>query len=264
MKLTIYQADAFTNKLFGGNPAAVIPLQQWLPDELMQQIAFENNLSETVYFVPSENEKADYDIRWFTPDVEVNLCGHATLASAFILFTQLGFTKEKLVFSSKSGLLTISQEGDRLMMDFPSWKPKPASIYPERLSDALGGAAIETVHQYRDWLVILKDEEAVQNCRPDFSIMQNISEKIIITAKGNEADFVSRFFAPTAGINEDPVTGSAHSQLIPYWSEILHKNELSARQLSRRGGILYCKQINEERVMIGGQCVFYMKGEIYL
>ncbi len=264
MTLPIYQADAFTDKLFGGNPAAVMPLQQWLPDELMQQIALENNLSETVYFVPSANGQADYDIRWFTPGIEVNLCGHATLASAFILFTQLGFGKEKIVFHSKSGLLTITQQADRYLMDFPSWKPKPATVYPSMLSDALGGAAIESVHQYRDWLVVLKDEAAVQACRPDFSIMQHITEKIIITAAGGEADFVSRFFAPTAGINEDPVTGSAHSQLIPYWSEVLGKNELNAKQLSSRGGMLYCKQVDEERVVIGGQCVFYMKGEVYL
>jgi PhzF family phenazine biosynthesis protein len=264
MTLTIYQADAFTNKLFGGNPAAVIPLQQWLSDDLMQHIAMENNLSETVYFVPSVNEEADYDIRWFTPGVEVNLCGHATLASAFILFTQLGFTREKIKFNCKSGLLTVSQEGGKLLMDFPSWKPKPATIYPERLSDALGGAAIESVHQYRDWLVVLKDEAAVKNCLPDFTIMQSIPEKIIITTRGNEVDFVSRFFAPTAGINEDPVTGSAHSQLIPYWSEVLRKNEMNARQLSNRGGTLYCKQLNDDRVIIGGQCVYFMKGEIYL
>lgn len=264
MTLPIYQADAFTNQLFGGNPAAVIPLQQWLSDELMQQIALENNLSETVYFVPSAQGEADYDIRWFTPEVEVNLCGHATLASAFILFNQLGFSKEKLVFHSKSGLLTVSREGAKLMMDFPLWKPKPSPIYPERLSDALGGVTIGSVHQYRDWLVVLQDEATVQNCRPDFSIMQNIGEKVIITAKGDKVDFVSRFFAPTAGINEDPVTGSAHSQLIPYWSEILGKNEMNALQLSNRGGKLYCKQLNEERVIIGGECIFYMKGEIYL
>lgn len=264
LTLPIYQADAFTNKLFGGNPAAVIPLQQWLPDKLMQQIALENNLSETVFFVPTNNTEADFDIRWFTPDVEINLCGHATLASAYILYTQLDFSKEKIVFHSKSGLLSISRQDGRLVMDFPSWKPKPATLIPERLSDALGGATIESVHQYRDWLVVLQNEEAVQNCQPDFSIMKSIPEKIIITAKGNSVDFVSRFFAPTAGINEDPVTGSAHSQLIPYWNEVLGKEEMNAKQLSQRGGTLYCKQMSEDRVSIGGECVFYMKGEIYV
>jgi PhzF family phenazine biosynthesis protein len=264
MTLPIYQVDAFTDTLFGGNPAAVIPLQSWLPDVVMQQIALENNLSETVFFVPAANEEWDYDIRWFTPEIEINLCGHATLASAFILFTQLGFAREKLVFHSKSGLLTIRQMNGLLLMDFPSWKPQPATLHPERLSDALGGALIESVHQYRDWLVVLPDETAVQNCRPDFSIMKTIPEKIIITARGVEADFVSRFFAPTAGVDEDPVTGSAHSQLIPYWSEVLGKTELTARQLSRRGGKLWCRQLSNERVEIGGQSVFYMKGEIYL
>lgn len=264
MTLPIYQVDAFTDKLFGGNPAAVVPLQDWLPDALMQQIALENNLSETVFFVPSANEEQDYDIRWFTPEVEINLCGHATLASAFILFTQLGFAKEKLVFHSYSGLLTVHQQDYLLLMDFPSWKPEPTCIYPDELSNALGGATIESVHQYRDWLVVLKDEAAVQNCRPDFSIMQSIPGKVIITSKGTSVDFVSRFFAPTVGINEDPVTGSAHSQLIPYWSEVLGKTELTARQLSRRGGSLLCRQVNDERVEIGGKCVFYLKGEIYI
>ncbi len=264
MTLPIYQVDAFADKLFGGNPAAVVPLQEWLSDTLMQQIALENNLSETVFFVPSANEGHDYDIRWFTPEVEINLCGHATLASAFVLFTQLGFTKEKLHFHSKSGLLSVHRQGDLFLMDFPSWKPEPVQSYPATLSEALGSATIESIHQYRDWLVVLPDEAAVQTCQPNFSIMQNIPEKIIITAKGNEVDFVSRFFAPTAGVNEDPVTGSAHSQLIPYWSAVLGKRELSARQLSRRGGSLQCRQISNERVEIGGQCVFYLKGEIFI
>jgi PhzF family phenazine biosynthesis protein len=230
----------------------------------MQQIAFENNLSETVFFVPSVNEESDFDIRWFTPASEINLCGHATLASAFILYTQLGFAKSKLAFSSKSGLLTITREGESFLMDFPSWKPKPVSNYPDALSAVLGGVAIESVHQYRDWLVVLPNEAAVQNCRPDFNAMLQIPEKIIITANGNEVDFVSRFFAPAIGVNEDPVTGSAHSQLIPYWSEVLGKKEMTAQQLSRRGGKLQVAQLSEDRVQIGGRCVFYLKGEIYV
>lgn len=264
MMLPIYQVDAFADKLFAGNPAAVVPLQTWLPDNGMQQIALENNLSETVFFVPSEKADRDFDIRWFTPEVEINLCGHATLASAFILFTQLGFAKEKLVFHSKSGLLAVRKEGDCFVMDFPSWKPEPVASYPDNLSGILGDVEIESVHQYRDWLVVLKDEEAVKNCHPDFNKMLLLPEKIIITAKGREVDFVSRFFAPSAGVNEDPVTGSAHSQLIPYWSNVLRKTELKALQLSKRGGSLLCRQVNEERVEIGGSCVFYMKGEIYI
>jgi PhzF family phenazine biosynthesis protein len=264
MTLPLYQIDAFADKLFSGNPAAVVPLQEWLPDTLMQQIALENNLSETVFFVPSANKDWDYDIRWFTPEVEISLCGHATLASAFVLFTQLGFSKEKLVFHSKSGLLSIHRKGDLFLMGFPSWKPEAVWSYPEVLSEALGGITIESVHQYRDWLVVLPDDDAVQACQPNFAIMQNIPEKVIITAKGAEVDFVSRFFAPTAGINEDPVTGSAHSQLIPYWSGVLGKTELTARQLSRRGGSLQCRQVSNERVEIGGKCVFYLKGEIFI
>ena len=264
MTLPIYQVDAFADKLFGGNPAAVVPLQAWLPNALMQQIALENNLSETVFFVPSANEDHDYDIRWFTPEEEINLCGHATLASAFVLFTQLGFAKEKLVFHSQSGLLTIQRQGDLFLMDFPSWKPVPSTNYPQILSDALGGVIIESVHKHREWLVVLPDEAAVQSCQPQFLLMQRISEMIIITAKGKSTDFVSRFFAPNSAINEDPVTGSAHSQLIPYWSEVLGKTELTARQLSQRGGSLVCRQINDYRVEIGGKCIFYMKGEIYV
>jgi PhzF family phenazine biosynthesis protein len=264
MTLPIYQVDAFADKLFSGNPAAVVPLQEWLPDALMQQIALENNLSETVFFVPSTNEEWDYDIRWFTPEVEINLCGHATLASAYVLFTQLHFAKEKLVFHSKSGLLTIHQQGDWFLMDFPSWKPKTATDFPQKLQEALGGVAIESVHRHREWIAVLKDEAAVKACQPNFLLMQSIPEMVIITAKGTEIDFVSRFFAPGSAINEDPVTGSAHSQLIPYWSEVLGKTEMIARQLSQRGGTLRCRQINEERVEIGGQCVFYLKGEIYI
>lgn len=270
MELKIFQVDAFTNQLFGGNPAAVVPLQTWLPDDLMQKLGMENNLSETVFFVPSAKEGeenytgADFDIRWFTPSIEINLCGHATLASAFVLFNKLGFAKETITFHSKSGLLKVSQKDSMLVMDFPSWKPKPLTKYPDALSAALGGSSISSVHQYRDLLVVLEDEEAVLSCTPDFGLIKRLGEKIIVTAKGNAVDFVSRFFAPTAGVDEDPVTGSAHSQLIPFWSEQLGKKEMSAKQLSQRGGDLYCKQVDEERVLIGGHCVFYLEGTFFL
>jgi len=262
MKMTLYQVDAFTNKLFGGNPAAVIPLKEWLDTELMQKIALENNLSETVFFVPSEKKSVDYDIRWFTPAVEIDLCGHATLASAYIVFNILKEKKRKIVFSSQSGLLIVKKEKDRMEMDFPSWKPERVNDYPAVLSSVLNGAEIVGVYKHRDLLVELLNEEAVKNCKPDFSAMKRHFDKMIITAPGKEVDFVSRFFAPGAGIDEDPVTGSAHSQLIPFWSEKLGKNKMLAKQLSQRGGDIYCEQLNTERVIMGGECVFYMKGVI--
>src|ERR1700739_3908381 len=252
MNLTLYQIDAFTNKLFSGNPAAVIPLEKWIDDKLMQQLGLENNLAETVFFVPSVHAEADFDIRWFTPEIEINLCGHATLASAFVLFE---------FFNSKSGLLKVKRNNDVILLDFPSWKPKPCNEYPEQLSEILGGVNIKHIYKYRDLLVELENEDAVKSCNPDFTLMKKHIDKMIITAPGKEADFVSRFFAPGAGINEDPVTGSAHSQLIPYWSEKLGKAKMFAKQLSSRGGEIFCEQLNAERVSMGGQCVFYMKGE---
>lgn len=264
MILTLYQIDAFTNKLFGGNPAAVIPLQQWLSTELMQQIAIENNLSETVFFVPSKNNEADYEIRWFTPAVEINLCGHATLASAYVLFNILNFSKTQIRFSSKSGILKVSQKDSLISMDFPSWKPERLDIYPAELQTILGNVEIVGVYQYRDILVELLNEEAVKNCNPDFFLMKRHIDKMIITAPGKDTDFVSRFFAPGAGVDEDPVTGSAHSQLIPFWSEKLNKNKLHALQLSKRGGEIWCEQLNTERVTMAGHAVFYMKAELLL
>ena len=263
MKLTLYQIDAFANKIFGGNPAAVIPLEQWLDAPLMQQIALENNLSETVFFVPAANGIADFEIRWFTPEVEINLCGHATLASAYVLYNILGYQKPAIRFSSMSGILQVSREEDLICLDFPSWKPERLDIYPSELSAIIGHAEIVGVYKYRDMLVELVNEEAVKNCDPDFSLMKKHVDKMIITAPGKKADFVSRFFAPGAGIDEDPVTGSAHSQLIPFWSEKLGKNEMHALQLSKRGGELWCEQ-RGDRVLMKGKGVFYMKGEIFL
>lgn len=263
MKLTLYQIDAFTNHLFSGNPAAVIPLDQWISDSLMQRLAMENNLSETVFFVPAARADADYEIRWFTPEVEINLCGHATLAAAFVLFHVMGYSAPAIRFHSKSGILTVTRNLDKLSMDFPAWKPKPLSSWPPELATALGKVTITGVHQYRDFLVELADEHMVQLCQPDFTLLKKLGQKVIITAKGSKADFVSRFFAPSAGVDEDPVTGSAHSQLIPYWGEKLGKKSLFARQLSKRGGELWCEYLGD-RVTIAGQCVFYMKGEIDL
>ena len=262
MNLNIYQIDAFTNKIFGGNPAAVIPLQHWLADDMMQLIALENNLSETVFFVPAKSGEADYDIRWFTPEMEINLCGHATLASAWVLYNLLNFDKPQLKFNGKSGILTITKKGDFFSMDFPSWKPERLDVYHDSLQEVLGDVEIVGVYKYRDMLVELASEDEVKNCTPDFTLMKKHFEEIIITAPGKKVDFVSRFFAPAAGINEDPVTGSAHAQLIPFWSEKLDKNKMHALQLSPRGGELFCEQTNETRVVISGQCIFYMKGQI--
>lgn len=287
MKLTIYQIDAFTDQLFGGNPAAVIPLQQWIDDELMQKIAMENNLSETVFFVPSTTKGFDYEIRWFTPELEINLCGHATLATAFTLFNILNYKKATINFSCKSGLLKVSKKDDLIVMDFPSWKPERIDDYPAELSAILGNVEIVGVYKHRDLLVELMDETAVKNCTPDFSLMKNYFDKMIITAPGSKLrsdapsdlslepsgisrsdeaseriDFVSRFFAPGVGIDEDPVTGSAHSQLIPFWSEKLGRKKLHALQLSKRMGEIWCEQLNEERVTMSGKAVFYMRGEI--
>lgn len=264
MNLTLYQIDAFTDKLFCGNPAAVIPLEKWIDEERMQKIALENNLSETVFFVPvTEPGDADFEIRWFTPTLEINLCGHATLASAFVLFDMLKFEKPVINFKSQSGVLSVTKNNGLLSMDFPSWEPEVFNDPPLKLKEALGGVDITGLYFNRDLLAILPNEETVLNCKPDFSLINNTGYKIIISAAGNEVDFVSRFFAPTAGVDEDPVTGSAHSQLIPYWSKKLDKTILTARQLSRRGGTLYCEQ-KGDRVIMSGNCVFYMKGEIEL
>lgn len=263
MKLDIYQIDAFAAKHFTGNPAAVISLAEWLDTQLMQKIALENNLSETVFIVKVEKNDCDFDIRWFTPEVEINLCGHATLAAAYVLFNILNFEKSEIRFSSLSGILKVSREKDLICLDFPSWKPERLDIYPDELSAILGGAEIVGVYKHRDLLVELMNEDAVKKCEPDFSLMKKHIDKMIITAPGKDADFVSRFFAPGAGVNEDPVTGSAHSQLIPFWAEKLVKNDLYALQLSKRGGELWCEQ-KGNRVIMKGKGVFYMKGEITL
>lgn len=262
MNYTLYQVDAFTDKIFCGNPAAVIPLERWIDDLLMQKIAMENNLSETVFFVPSVHRDVDYDIRWFTPAAEVNLCGHATLASAFVLYTVLNFKKDKLVFHSKSGKLEVERVSDWYSMDFPSWKPERVYTYPGNLRKALGVDEILGIYKQRDLMIELNGEGDVRNAKPDFSAIKKWKENVIITAPGKgDVDFVSRFFAPSIGVDEDPVTGSAHSQLIPFWSEKLNKKKLHARQLSKRGGELWCGQWGD-RVSIAGQCVFYMRGEI--
>lgn len=256
---TLYQVDAFTNRLFGGNPAAVIPLDAWINDALMQQIAAENNLAETVFFVPKDE---GYHIRWFTPELEIDLCGHATLASAFILYEYLGYSKPQLVFYSKSGELVITRVADKYQLNFPSRMPVRLSDYPGQLLPGLGISDPLGVYKSRDYVVEVATEKEVLNLNIDISLLNQIDViGIIVTAPGSDCDFVSRFFAPNCGIPEDPVTGSAHSTLIPFWSEKLGKSTLHAKQVSKRGGELWCENIGE-RVTMSGNCVFYMKGEI--
>lgn len=264
MELDIYQVDAFTENLFGGNPAAVIPLEKWLNDDLMQTIAMENNLSETVFFV---KKGKDYDIRWFTPAFEINLCGHATLAASYVLFELLNHNENEIVFHSKSGPLKVEKSGNAgkfaATMDFPSWKPERTEEYPIDLSSMLGVKEIVGVYKYRELLVELNTEEDVKKAKPDFTSLKKLKDMVIITSPGKEVDFVSRFFAPTAGIDEDPVTGSAHSQLIPFWSEKLGKRKMMAKQLSQRGGDLTCEHLGD-RVLMGGGCVLFKKGQIFI
>jgi len=257
--MELYQIDAFTDKKFSGNPAAVVPLDKWPDDSILQQIAMENNLSDTAFFIPQDT---GFHLRWFTPAVEINLCGHATLATAYVLFNILGYKNPSIRFSTLSGDLMVTVKGDLLCMDFPSWVPKPVPTLPPLLEHAIP-SMIKSVLKYRDYLVELTDEEAVRLLQPDIQKLFSLGTHVIVTAEGTTCDFVSRFFAPSAGIEEDPVTGSAHSQLTPFWSERLNKKNLFARQLSKRGGELWCEQ-NGERVQISGKCAFYLKGEIIL
>ncbi len=258
MKQKIFQVDAFTEILFGGNPAAVCPLQKWPADEMMQKIALENNLSETAFFL--EEEEGFY-IRWFTPKAEVNLCGHATLASAHVLFNHLNYTKEAIHFQSKSGLLTVKREGRLLVLNFPA-DPCTEVEVPEALRAAFNTRPEQSFKGKTDYLLLFENQEQIEQLRPDFpNILKAGVRGVIATAPGNEVDFVSRFFAPAVGVNEDPVTGSAHTTLTPFWAQRLNKNNLTARQLSARQGFLKCTYL-KNRVEIGGQAVTYLTGEI--
>ncbi len=257
MKIPIYQIDAFTSQAFGGNPAAVCPLENWIEDGLMQKIASENNLSETAFFVKSG---AGYDIRWFTPRMEINLAGHPTLASAFVLYNYLNYRGSSIVFSSKSGELVVNREGDLIKMNFPSTPPMPGNEN-EIINQGLKRRPLE-LFKTRDYLAVYENEEDILVIKPDFEVLKKLDcLGIIITAPGKEADFVSRFFAPAAGINEDPVTGSSHTTLIPYWAKRLKKDSLHAYQLSERRGELFCRDLGD-RVEIGGRAVAYLEGEI--
>jgi len=260
--MKIYQADAFTHSVFLGNPAAVVPLNNWIDTSIMQQIAAENNLSETVFF--KKNKDESFDIRWFTPETEVDLCGHATLAAAHVLFKHLGFYGEEIIFQSISGKLTVTKKDLFYWLNFPAKPPKPIPV-PKLLPESIGTIPIYT-GLHTDLLVLVNDDQIVKKMKPDISILKSLDVRgVIITAKSSETgiDFVSRFFAPSLGVPEDPVTGSAHTVLIPFWSKRLGKKFLTARQLSARGGYIECVD-KGDRVEIGGQAVTYLIGEIFI
>lgn len=260
MSLEIFQVDAFTSKPFGGNPAAVVPLEIWLDDDLMQKIALENNLSETAFFVKNDGV---YNIRWFTPTFEIDLCGHATLASAYVICEILKLETDTVKFHShKSGSLTVEKKDDLLVLDFPSRPVSPVEV-PDGLIEAIGSEPKE-VFKARDYFLVYESEQEILDIKPNFSKLLEIdAHGFIVTAKGDSADFVSRFFAPEVGVFEDPVTGSAHCNLISFWAERLGKTKLFAKQVSSRGGELFC-ELAGERVKIGGNAVLYLKGEIFI
>jgi PhzF family phenazine biosynthesis protein len=257
-KLSLYQVDAFTGQVFGGNPAAVVPLDAWLPDATLQSIATENNLSETAFFVGSAG---DYHIRWMTPAAEIDLCGHATLASAWVVLSEMEKGRTEVCFRSKSGPLRVTADGDRLALDFPSRPPAPADGSAAAVAAALG-ARPQALLASRDYLAVFESEDAVRALAPDAAKVAALDRMAVIaTAPGRDCDFVSRFFAPQVGVPEDPVTGSAHCTLVPYWSKRLGKASLFARQVSARGGELWCED-RGERVAIAGRCAAYLQGTI--
>lgn len=261
MKIPFFQVDAFSNKAFGGNPAAICVLTSWLDNDILQKIAAENNLSETAFLVPAS--PGNYELKWFTPTIEVDLCGHATLASAFILFEYYDQDKTVLQFKTASGGLSVEKSAKLLSLNFPARLPVKAKP-PEILAEALGVKPSHVLAS-RDLLAVFEDENTIQDMTPDFDKLKKIQSHfaVIVSAPGEHSDFVSRFFAPNAGINEDPVTGSAHCTLIPYWAERLNKNKLHAYQLSSRKGELFC-EYSGDRVKISGHSTLFAKGNIYI
>ena len=259
MRITLFQIDAFTSRLFAGNPAAVCPLEDWLEDGVMQAIAAENNLSETAFFV---RRGPRYDLRWFTPTVEVDLCGPASLASAFVILNYLDHSLDAAVFDTRSGELIVRRDGDLLSMDFPA-RPAAACPIPAHLIEALGRHPVATFAS-RDLMAVFETEDDVQTLKPNMDQLAQVDTfAVIVTAPGREVDFVSRFFAPRGGVAEDPVTGSAHCTLVPYWSKRLGKTSLHARQVSARGGELWCED-RGGRVTIKGRAGRFMEGQIVL
>ncbi|MBV8082092.1 MAG: PhzF family phenazine biosynthesis protein [Candidatus Eremiobacteraeota bacterium] len=260
MKIPLYQIDAFTGRVFGGNPAAVCPLDAWLPDPTMQSIGLENNVSETAFIVP---QNGDYAIRWFTPACEVDLCGHATLASGYAIFNILEPSRTSVTFSSKSGPLHVTRQDDTIILNFPA----RAGVLCDPPAELLAALNVkpEAVYKASDYMAVFKSEAEIRALRPDMAKLAAIDgiRAFICTAPGDSVDFVSRFFAPKQGINEDPVTGSAHCTLIPYWSKRLGRNPLRALQLSARGGELYCEDLGD-RVAIAGRAALYLEGAIHI
>jgi PhzF family phenazine biosynthesis protein len=260
MQLKIYQVDAFADKVFGGNPAAICPLEKWLPDDVMQKIAMENNLAETAFYIP---EGHGFHIRWFTPKAEVNLCGHATLATAFVLFELLNYQGNAVSFQSRSGELKVTKNKNMLTLNFPTDKIQKEEIN-ESMLKCFDKKPVEVYSGRDDFMFIYNSQYEIENIKPDFNSIAAFKKRgIIITAKGNDCDFVSRYFAPAFGINEDPVTGSAHTTLTPYWTKKLGKTDLTAVQLSERKGHLKCKFL-DDRVEISGEAKLYMTGEIFV
>lgn len=259
MIIRLYQVDAFTTRLFAGNPAAVCPLDAWLEDDLLQSIAAENNLSETAFFISSENT---FHLRWFTPVAEVDLCGHATLAAAHVIFEHLAYSGQTIRFATRSGILSVERQGSLLVMDFPVTPPRHCTP-PDALFAGLGRQPVEVLAA-EDYFAIFESEDIVRSIQPDFAVLSALDLRgVIITARGNQVDFVSRFFAPKLGILEDPVTGSAHCALTPYWSVNLGKQAMRARQISKRGGDILC-ELKSDRVALAGHAVTFMTAEIFL
>ena len=257
MEISLYQIDAFASELFEGNPAAVCPLDEWLPDEMMQSIAEENNLSETAFFVPKDN---GFHIRWFTPTIEVDLCGHATLASAYVLFNILGYKKNKIEFESKSGMLTVMKDNEFIIMDFPAQSPVSCDI-PKEIVEAFNIVPVECLKS-ENLIVVFEHENDIKSAKPDFEQLKKLKFRgVIITAKSTRYDFVARCFFPCLGIQEDPVTGSAYTQLAPYWASKLGSKRFYVKQLSSRGGELTCEVV-DDRVLISGKAVKYLEGKI--
>jgi PhzF family phenazine biosynthesis protein len=259
MQLKLYQVDAFANEVFKGNPAAIVPLDRWLDDRTMQNIATENNLSETAFFI---EEDGGFNIRWFTPLCEVDLCGHATLASAHVIFRHLAYGKKEIAFRSKTGMLRVFMNEGRYYLDFPSWAARPAHLN-EDLADIFGKQPLEVYH-YRDLLLVFDSEDFIRKMKPDVDQMNRLKYLgCIVTAPAKDYDYITRFFAPNAGILEDPATGSAQCTLIPYWSARLGKKKMVAFQASKRSGILYCEH-HDQRVYIGGYAIDYLEGTIHI
>jgi PhzF family phenazine biosynthesis protein len=258
MRIKFYQVDAFTDKLFGGNPAGVCPLDDWLPDEVMQNIAFENNLAETAFFITND---VDFELRWFTPLAEVDLCGHATLATAHVLFDHLDYNRDKIIFHTRSGELTVRKDNGKLVLNFPVDIVKKIDA-PDDLIKGIGKKPLEAFKGKTDYMLVYSSQKEIEEINPDFELIRKSKARgVIVTAKGDKVDFVSRFFAPLVGVDEDPVTGSAHTTLTPYWATVLGKKDLTAMQLSKRKGNLNCKLING-RVEIAGYAVTYLEGSI--